>query len=297
MGRKIPARKHKGVRDPEKQRQERLNKIKHLINCPPSDINNQEIPRSLLEIMELKKKALEPMQRRKPKRNKNEFTIPGSNGKKVLKRLDCESKEEFLDRVNNVCDDLVADAEVSKKYNVELKRNDSGDIVDVVKGKKDVLEEYVNKITKEKNKKGKAKAKGDGLRKTQRRALKLKEKKAVKEARDVDEFKKMKDDVAFGEIVHAPPTLVVPRRGQTKDGADRPGKRNLLLKSMMTNDGDEAKAASGIKVGKVSKAAGTQFDRTGKRKDMPAALRRQLDKQQSEVIQAYKDLKKKKYIK
>lgn len=35
------------------------------------------------------------------------------------------------------------------------------------------------------------------------------------------------------------------------------------------------------------------IDRSGKRKDLPHALRRQLDKQQQEVIQAYKQLKNK----
>lgn len=38
------------------------------------------------------------------------------------------------------------------------------------------------------------------------------------------------------------------------------------------------------------------IDKKGKRKDLPAALRRQLDKQQAEVINAYKLLKKSKLL-
>lgn len=44
-------------------------------------------------------------------------------------------------------------------------------------------------------------------------------------------------------------------------------------------------------ISKVSKT----LDKKAKRKDMPHALRRQLDKQQKEIIEAYKMLKSKKH--
>lgn len=46
----------------------------------------------------------------------------------------------------------------------------------------------------------------------------------------------------------------------------------------------------------LNKTSKNVIDKKGKRKDLPAALRRQLDKQQAEVINAYKLLKKNKLL-
>lgn len=45
---------------------------------------------------------------------------------------------------------------------------------------------------------------------------------------------------------------------------------------------------------KIKKTANRIIDKKGKRKDLPNAMRRQLDRQQEEVIKAYKQLKVKK---
>lgn len=46
----------------------------------------------------------------------------------------------------------------------------------------------------------------------------------------------------------------------------------------------------------LNKTANNVINKKGKRKDLPVAMRRQLDKQQAEVINAYKLLKKNKQL-
>jgi hypothetical protein len=57
MGRKIPGRKHRGVRDPEKQQAERLRRIKDKIDAPPTNPDEQQIPKSAQRIAELRAKV------------------------------------------------------------------------------------------------------------------------------------------------------------------------------------------------------------------------------------------------
>lgn len=52
------------------------------------------------------------------------------------------------------------------------------------------------------------------LTKSQKWQKKKKEKKLKKKLNNVDEFEHYKDSVKFGEIVHAPPTLIAPKRVQ-----------------------------------------------------------------------------------
>ncbi|KAJ8959027.1 hypothetical protein NQ318_022281 [Aromia moschata] len=73
------------------------------------------------------------------------------------------------------------------------------------------------------------------LTKSQKWQLKKKEKK-MKKSSKVNEFEKYQDQVKFGEIVHAPPTLVAPKKVEKSQNAPRPGKKNLLLKSIIDKE-------------------------------------------------------------
>lgn len=42
-----------------------------------------------------------------------------------------------------------------------------------------------------------------------------------KKENNMDEFKNYKDDVKFGEVVHAPPTLPLPKKVQATNSAPR----------------------------------------------------------------------------
>lgn len=71
----------------------------------------------------------------------------------------------------------------------------------------------------------------------------------------------------------------------------QPGRKPLLLKSMLSQVAPKSEPRKTSGVSQTSK----NLSKKGKRKDMPHALRRQLDKQQKEVIDAYKALKAQKY--
>lgn len=68
----------------------------------------------------------------------------------------------------------------------------------------------------------------------------------------------------------------------------QPGKKELLLKSFL-NDNQSENTLQPLR-----KTINKVIDRKGKRKDLPNALRRQLDKQQKEIIEVYKSIKSRK---
>nr|XP_022903491.1 uncharacterized protein LOC111415839 [Onthophagus taurus] len=293
MGRKIPGRKHHGVRDPEKQQQQRNELLKNKINAPPTNSEDQQIPKSLSRIIALKDKvksgtiSLKRIRKRskglKPITSHPHGVKPPREGEKpepVFQQDKNESDERFMHRVNRVCHNIILESKFEDKYGVDIKRNTLTGEVEVVKRKKDEIEEYHKKVKKEtnNNNKGKKKKKKNDiikLSKSQKRAVKIKAKKEKKENINYDEFKSFEDKVKFGEVVHGPPSLVLPRKGGNTEETHRPGMKNLLLKENL----------------KLS------VDRKGKRKDLPTATRRQLDLQQKEVIEAYKLLKSKRRVK
>ncbi|CAG9860729.1 unnamed protein product [Phyllotreta striolata] len=299
MGRKIPGRKHRGIRDPEKQEAVRFEKIKNKINAPPSNVEAQEMPKTLQRIVELKNRVKNgDFSKKKKKSNSKE-------NKKIVKshefeRLPGESDKNLLQRVNKLCVDTLKETEFADKYGVEIKRNEDGEIEGVVKKPKDELELLMKQArkkekAKEKGIKKKKKPKTDQvpikLSKWQKRKKKLNEKEQNKEMRNIDEFKQYKDNVKFGETAHAPPSLVAPRRVK-KTQTPRPGNKNLILKKIL-GDGKEKPAIAKESRKTINKV----IDKKSKRKELPQALRMQLERQQKEVITAYKELKAKKYNK
>lgn len=70
--------------------------------------------------------------------------------------------------------------------------------------------------------------------------------------------------------------------------------RDLHLKSLLNpKNPSDASVSSVITMRKTSKKI---INRKGKRKDLPLGVRRQLDKQQKEIIEAYKQLKERKHV-
>ncbi|XP_044253241.1 coiled-coil domain-containing protein 137 [Tribolium madens] len=260
MGRKIPGRKHRGVRDPEKQRAEREKSLKDKINAPPSNPDEQYVPKSLQRIAELQAKVKSGDFMRKKKKK------PRPKG--LFEQRPDESNREFLYRVHQHCAIVKHEAAFEQKFGVEIEKNAEGEIQGVKKRPKDPILVMIKEAKRGKKKKDE----GPKLTKSQKRRLKLIEKKKKKMGHKVDEFDRFQDKVKFGEQVHEPPTLTAPRKVKKGGEAPRPGTKDLLLKSVLNKT----------------------VDKTGKRKDLPNALRRQLDKQQQEVIEAYRLLKGKK---
>lgn len=113
MGRKIPARKHMGVRDPLKQSQERyalwvrilsigevgiliafffsfFRRIKDKINNPPVKRDDQKVSHSLARFMKLKEAAATNAKNKKKAKNSTKAIVDNEDkpGKKVVDVID-----------------------------------------------------------------------------------------------------------------------------------------------------------------------------------------------------------------
>ena len=60
MGKKIPGKKHHGVKDPEKQKKKREAPMKLKANARPKNLDDQEIPKKLMIISKLREDAKKP---------------------------------------------------------------------------------------------------------------------------------------------------------------------------------------------------------------------------------------------
>lgn len=221
-----------------------------------------------------------------------------------------ESEQQFLHRVDRETHAFVNETTFEKKYGVQVKRDpETGHIQGLTKCSISELDKIEMLRAKHKNiRKKKKKKNADEIRltKSQKRKEKLREKKEKKEQEDIDEFENFKDQVEFGEIAHEPPQLTTrPKVAESTSTSKvhmlvmlftvfsctdfnkiflfllQPGNKDLLLHSLLgKSEGpkmDSGKAAS--------------IDRSGKRKNLPVGERRQLERDQSDVIAAYKRMK------
>lgn len=74
---------------------------------------------------------------------------------------------------------------------------------------------------KDKSKKKKKEPTEPKLTKYQKKREKLKAKKQSRLLSNTDEFERYKDSVKFGEVAHAPPSLVAPRKVEPSKSAPR----------------------------------------------------------------------------
>lgn len=99
--------------------------VKDKINAPPINPDDQDIPKSLERIIELKNKVKNGEYNQKRKRTK----IVKEGARKYEKPIPQfrqgkqESDNHFLHRVNQVCQAVIKEAAFEKKYGVEVRRN------------------------------------------------------------------------------------------------------------------------------------------------------------------------------
>ncbi|CAG4990729.1 unnamed protein product [Colias eurytheme] len=230
MGRKIPAKKHRGVKDPLVQHARRMQSIKDKINAPPTDPDDQPVPRSLSRLFAFQNKDKDVKKKKKRLHIPSDETIArgtGDNPISRLKKLPGESGRGFSLRINSAIRAL-HDPIDQEDYPQDLEEED-------VKGQK--MSDH-NEWRKKKRK-GKQGDDEPKLTRTQKQALKKKAK--MLKASEEEQIKEVVyERVGFGDITHAPPTLTVrPKmRGQdpTAMGAPRPGRKDLLLNAMLSGN-------------------------------------------------------------
>ncbi|KAH8304761.1 hypothetical protein KR044_011225 [Drosophila immigrans] len=326
--RKIPVRKHHGVRDPLQQIEQREKKLANVTNNPPTQKDDQ---RGSFRFQQFKKladtakagkrlklgavgkedlpKATTGKQPKKPQPNNNH------NRHVNIKQLADETDEDYLRRVNRMTSASVREAQYEAKYGVNVIRNPQTGEITVQKRPKNEIDELLKQKQKERHL-----AKSGGRKKQQKKTANLMDAKTSKELikrayKEADEEEDDEDETAppteykrdvfkFGEIVHAPPTLkTLPRKANKSETVPRPGsKSNLLLKSLMEKPASEAVATQSSassssspvksKKKKLLATTPTKQQLKGKRKDLPAATRNMLEGERSKMIDLYRQLKK-----
>ncbi|XP_078035747.1 coiled-coil domain-containing protein 137 [Augochlora pura] len=297
MGRKIPGKKHRGVKDPFKQRAKRLAELETKINAPPKDVDDQSVPKSLERVVKLKEavktgKIKKTIVRKKKKKNSLIVVgndVPKSHPKSrpekivpVFKQRPNESQHQFLYRVNRDTHNFINETAFEKKFSVQVNRNpETGYVEGISKCEMTELDKIdmlraKHKNIKKKKKKGVPEVK---MTKSQKKREKLKLKKERKVQENVEDFTDVKDQVEFGEVAHEPPQIRIRPKTADQTTSSKPGKKDLLLHSLLENS-DKNKS--------VSKKT---IDRTGKLRNLPIGERRQLEKDQSDIIEAYRKLK------
>ncbi|XP_046394111.1 coiled-coil domain-containing protein 137 [Ischnura elegans] len=289
MGRKIPGKKCKKIKDPEKQRAARLESLNGKIDLPPALPDAQEVPHSLERLMELKNCGREKLKVKKRKKNKGKLITSNQLfGKEValpgmakalrptpnLNQKKGESDDHFLHRVERLCQNMIKETKFEKKFGVEVHRNPtSGVIEEVTKCNEDELDR--GKIIPKKL-----------ASKVFVNVKRSKAKKAVKKLSKIEkqqsDFGHLRDEVKFGEVVHQPPTLkVFPKKTQNKANG-RPGQKDLILKKLLL----PAFGASGS--GSAGKA---------KWKELSPGDRMKIEQRRENAVFAYKMLKAQKSLK
>lgn len=274
MGRKIPGRKHRGVRDILEQNAKKEKSLENKVNAPPQDPDDQAIPKSLARIIELKQKFKasnlknKKLNIKKEKETKSIIKKPLGKPEKVVpefKRKLGESNKRFLSRVNSMVHEYLNAHKFEQKYKVDIIRDKSGEVLGLEKKPKDEIDELLKKSKKvKKGKKANEKDNIPKLTKSQKRREKLKAKKLKKQQdKDFLDFNSFKDEVKFGEVADAPPTLTKFPKNINK-----------------------------INANKNSTQADIKFksSNTVKRKKLSAPVQKMLEEERNAAIEAYKNL-------
>lgn len=324
--RKIPVRKHHGIRDPLKQLEAKEKKLKNVVDSPPEK-DDQKMSFKFGQFKKLadqvktgnKIKRIRsgvediPKDRKTTKKKvTNTNKVDGGNKFKSIKQLPGEEDLDYMRRINRITSASLKEAQYEAKYGVKVVRDPTSGEISI---KKKPLNE-IDQLLKQKQKE----ARGGRInkKKTDEKVKALDPKLAkqlIKQAIREDEEEKLKekskeiveyrrDVVKFGEIVHAPPSiLTLPRKAQKNDTVPRPGKKNnLLLQNMLKpNEGDNSDTSSSKPTADTSKKVKslTTNNKTlmkGKRKDLPEATRNMLENERLKLVSLYRDLKKSKGI-
>lgn len=270
MGRKIPGKKHHGVKDPEKQQKARFDKIKMKINQNPGKSDFQEIPKALQLIMkakeDLKNKKVEEKKAKKEKIPEEEKGLldstkfmsvePRLHGMNrplkpvpVFKQQLGENKRAFYYRMDKSIQSMKARKDWENRYGVEVTTDDHGNQKVIDQPKDEVTLEMEEKRKKKLAKKGivvRSKEEKRVLRREREKKRKNKNKKNLKD-KDYKEFSDFQDNVEFGETVHAPPTIT----GKYGNDTKTTGQKELLLNKSFEGKKDKL---VGVKKAKVKQS-------------------------------------------
>lgn len=291
--RKIPVPKRHGVRDPLKRLAEKEASIKDKINNPPKEHDVQEVSNRFKRFVALANDASQTRRRKKEPRKKSTLQI----GTTVVEKRPRETEEAFLNRASNVQHDREVEASFGMKFGVEVQHDDKTGVIRVIKRKGIEVDGMLEKINDEKINVRKSKA----AEVAKARKAMMAEQKVLKKQQALERRREEEDlllreyqyeRVPFGEVVKEPPSLhTLPRRA-TRDGVPRPGAKSLLLNTMLEPKQTEAEEPVTKKASK-KKAKEVKLDLKGKRKKLPAATRMKIEREQQNVIEMYRQLKKK----
>lgn len=252
MGRKIPGKKHKGIKDPLEQQAKRNERLKNRINAPPINPDEQEIPKSLLELKRLRQLVADGKFKQKKTKKKgkkknlidiSKFCNPGPKlpgmiqTDKLLPNLQQmvgESEANFLNRINSATEDIIKEATIENKFNVIINRNSNGSIEEVSSNK---IFDKIGHSSKQEKKSNKRKEKAflndeKSVKLSRKQRLKLKKRKKKNETEE-SALELKTDFVKFGEVAHAPPNLQFRPKVLHNLDFEKPGHRNLLLKGII----------------------------------------------------------------
>ncbi|XP_068119476.1 coiled-coil domain-containing protein 137 [Hyperolius riggenbachi] len=231
-------------------------KMKKKINSKPKDLDMQEIPFKLREIMKSrqemdkprekkKKKPPPPVQKQGPQNEELQTDIPVPK----FKRGKFESEYAFLTRMNRETQHVIFLSKNQPDRLPEMELDEKGEMP-----KKD---EVVKKQKSEKKKE------------FDRRRLNkfLKKKEDKKESRLEEEI--FTDPVTFGEVAMAPPSLTAKPRKSVPE--KKPGEKQLFLKKLLEGSGSPSHPPV-----------------------VSLARKRIVEEERERVIEAYRNLKKRK---
>ncbi|XP_050097806.1 uncharacterized protein LOC126578874 [Anopheles aquasalis] len=295
--RKIPVPKRHGVRDPLKRLAEKEAAIKDKINNPPKEHDVQEVSNSFKRFIQLKEKAHnDPGYTRQ--RDRPKISI----GSTVVQKQAKETESSFLLRATTMQKEREAEVNFGAKYGVEVERDELTGAIHIRKRKGAEVDAMLKKRLRN-SKAGKDGKKGAKIREeTKAKKLTLSEKKAKKKEKELEKKRREEDlllreyqydKVEFGEVVKGPPTLnTLPRRADKQNGAARPGSKRLLLHAMIEPQSDGVDDQQQTPSKKAKPAVTTKIDLKGKRKNLPVATRMKIEREQQNVIEMYRQLKK-----
>ncbi|XP_013192823.2 uncharacterized protein LOC106136734 [Amyelois transitella] len=217
MGRKIPAKKHRGVKDPLQQQARRHQILKSKINAPPKDPDEQPVPRSLTELFSFREPGA-----RKPKRTAApapaNVTTGKSNPVSKLRKMPGESGRGFSLRINSAIRTL-NNLEEAQDYPQDLEEEDArGERMAALRARR------------QRKTKGQRRGEQRPAKLSHKDRLRIKKAAAEQEARASQRERPQYERVAFGDVSHAPPALRPPRAAPL---AARPGRRDLLLSKLL----------------------------------------------------------------
>lgn len=145
----------------------------------------------------------------------------------TIRRQQNEEDEDYIRRVNRITHESIKESQFEAKYGVDVIRNAKTNEITLKKRPVDDLEVQMKKAMRNKNADGSEKKKRNRepeVTLTAAERLKaakemIKKKKKEKQGNPIAEFQR--DEVRFGEVVHAPPTLSIPRRAKKAETVAR----------------------------------------------------------------------------